>query len=288
MAADVHSAIAEEADGTCVVTNRLKVAELMRYHTSNTGDDTDSLKEHVARMQEGQDDIYYITGKSTADMPASPGLDLLRKRGLEVLYITDSSYEYFVQQLEKFNGERLVAVEQNGLELVSEDAGTLLGHGGRVASWADAEFGSGDERHDAADDVEAQSVQNQHRGASADELMEGMRVAVVEELSRKGRGKRVRVPVGLVGSVVHVDSPAENAIIQWDDPTRLRGIGALGHAACAMEEAEGIERTEPWQLVCSVVPRRGPRSALLDSLRLSCWASGRGVAGVGFRPWGDG
>eukprot|EP00959_Pyramimonas_sp_CCMP1952_P432782 9063119-Pyramimonas_sp.AAC.1 len=65
--------------------------------------------------------------------------------------------------------------------------------------------------------------------------MEGMRVAVVEEFSRKGRDKRARVPVGLVGTVVHVDSPAENAIIQWDDPTLC---GELAFRPCRVRNGE--------------------------------------------------
>ncbi|CAK0868712.1 unnamed protein product [Prorocentrum cordatum] len=57
------------------------------------------------------------------------------------------------------------------------------------------------------------------------ELAEGMRVAVIEAFNTDA-GRRVRVPVGLVGAVVHVASPADNVIIQWDEPMRLRGVGA--------------------------------------------------------------
>ena len=58
MAAAIHSAYMQEADGTQSVTKRCNVAELMRYHTSKTGDEMISLTEYVTRMQEGQDDIY--------------------------------------------------------------------------------------------------------------------------------------------------------------------------------------------------------------------------------------
>ena len=52
-------------------TNRTKVAELMRYHTSKSGDEQISLKEYVDRMKEGQNDIYYITGESIAAVSSS-------------------------------------------------------------------------------------------------------------------------------------------------------------------------------------------------------------------------
>merc|ERR1712003_171919 len=61
-----------------------KVAELMRYHTSKSGDEQISLKEYVDRMKEGQNDIYYIAGDSVAAVSSSPFLETLRKKGLDV------------------------------------------------------------------------------------------------------------------------------------------------------------------------------------------------------------
>merc|ERR1712200_117609 len=72
-------------------TNRTKVAELLRSHTSKSGDELIGLKEYVDRMKEGQNDIYYITGESIAAVSSSPFLETLRKKGLEVLYMTDPS-----------------------------------------------------------------------------------------------------------------------------------------------------------------------------------------------------
>merc|ERR1719240_490181 len=60
-------------------TNRTKVAELLRFNTSKSGDEQISLKEYVDRMKEGQNDIYYITGESIAAVSASPFLESLRK-----------------------------------------------------------------------------------------------------------------------------------------------------------------------------------------------------------------
>merc|ERR1712017_48771 len=89
-------------------TNRTKVAELMRYQTSKSGDETISLKEYIDRMKEGQNDIYYITGESIAAVSSSPFLESLRKKDLEVLYMVDPIDEYGVQQLKEFDGKKKI------------------------------------------------------------------------------------------------------------------------------------------------------------------------------------
>merc|ERR1711904_311251 len=102
-------------------TNRTKVAELLRYQTSKSGDEQISLKEYVDRMKEGQNDIYYITGESIAAVSASPFLETLRKKGFEVLYMVDPIDEYCVQQLKEFDGKRLKSTTKEGLDLEDED-----------------------------------------------------------------------------------------------------------------------------------------------------------------------
>merc|ERR1711953_834002 len=102
-------------------TNRMKVAELMRYHTSKSGDEQISLKEYVDRMKEGQNDIYYITGESIAAVSASPFLESLRKKGLEVLYMVDPIDEYAVQQLKELDGKKLKSTTKEGLDIEDED-----------------------------------------------------------------------------------------------------------------------------------------------------------------------
>jgi len=102
-------------------TNRTKIAELMRYNTSKSGDEQISLKEYVDRMKEGQNDIYYITGESIAQVSSSPFLENLRKKGLEVLYMVDPVDEYSVQQLKEFDGKKLKSVTKEGLDIADED-----------------------------------------------------------------------------------------------------------------------------------------------------------------------
>merc|ERR1712173_286763 len=80
-----------------------------------------SFKEYVDRMKEGQNDIYYITGESIAAVSSSPFLENLRKKGLEVLYMTDPVDEYSVQQLKEFDGKKLKSTTKEGLDIEDED-----------------------------------------------------------------------------------------------------------------------------------------------------------------------
>jgi len=102
-------------------TNRGKIADLLRFNTSKTGDDVISLKEYTDRMKEGQSGIYYITGESVASVDASPFIETLKKKGVEVLYMVDPIDEYCVQQLREYDGKKLQSVTKEGLELDDEE-----------------------------------------------------------------------------------------------------------------------------------------------------------------------
>merc|ERR1712031_89348 len=102
-------------------TNRAKLADLLRYQTSKSGDESISLKEYCDRMKEGQNDIYYITGESIVGVSSSPFIETLRKKGIEVLYMVDPIDEYCVQQLKEYDGKKLKSVTKEGLDLDTEE-----------------------------------------------------------------------------------------------------------------------------------------------------------------------
>ena len=109
----------EEVDST----NRTKIAERLRFHTSESGDEQISLEEYIGRMKENQNDIFYITGQSIATVSASPSLITLRKRGVEVLYVVDPVNQFCVQHLKEFGGKKLKSTTR---EELNESGGKKL------------------------------------------------------------------------------------------------------------------------------------------------------------------
>ncbi len=104
--------------------NREKVAGLLRFASTHGSDGAQdvALADYVARMKEGQDKIYYLTGESYAQIKDSPHLEVFRKKGIEVLLLTDRIDEWLMGYLTEFDGKGFVDVARGDLDLGKLDS----------------------------------------------------------------------------------------------------------------------------------------------------------------------
>ncbi len=99
--------------------NREKIAGLLRFASTHTDTDAQivSLKDYVGRMKDGQSAIYTITADSFAAARNSPHLEIFRKKGIEVLLLSDRVDEWLLSNLTEFDGKPLKSVAKGGLDL---------------------------------------------------------------------------------------------------------------------------------------------------------------------------
>lgn len=101
--------------------NQARIAALLRFASTNQegSAQTVSLNDYIGRMKEGQDKIYYVTADTFAAASNSPHLEVFRKKGIEVLLMSDRVDEWMLSYLREFEGKQLVSVAKGGLDLDS-------------------------------------------------------------------------------------------------------------------------------------------------------------------------
>ncbi|HVK53544.1 MAG TPA: molecular chaperone HtpG, partial [Burkholderiales bacterium] len=100
-------------------SNRDRIAKLLRFASTQADTETQdvSLAEYVSRMKDGQEKIYYLTADTFAAGKSSPHLEIFRKKGIEVLLLTDRVDEWWIGHLTEFDGKQLQSVAKGQLDL---------------------------------------------------------------------------------------------------------------------------------------------------------------------------
>lgn len=103
--------------------NREKIAKLLRFATTHTGDATQSvsLDDYIGRMKEGQDKIYYIAADSHSAAKNSPHLEIFKKKGIEVLLLSDRVDEWLTSHLNEYDGRKIQSVAKGELDLGKDE-----------------------------------------------------------------------------------------------------------------------------------------------------------------------
>jgi molecular chaperone HtpG len=102
-------------------TNRKKLLDLLRYNSTQSLEETTTLKDYVTRMKPDQKSIFYITGDSKKKLENSPFIEEAKRRGLEVLFMTDPIDEYVMQQVKDYDDKKFVCLTKEGLKFEDDE-----------------------------------------------------------------------------------------------------------------------------------------------------------------------
>ena len=97
--------------------NRERLADLLRYYSTRSNNELISLQDYIDNMKEEQKAIYYIIGDNKAALAASPFIEVLKKKGYEVLLMTDAMDEYCISQLKDYKDHKLINCTKDDLEI---------------------------------------------------------------------------------------------------------------------------------------------------------------------------
>ena len=104
-------------------SNKERIAKLLRFASTETdsADQTVSLEDYVGRMKEGQEKIYFVTAETHTAAKNSPHLEVFRKKGIEVLLLSDRVDEWLVSHLTEFDGKPMQSIMRGDLDLDTEE-----------------------------------------------------------------------------------------------------------------------------------------------------------------------
>lgn len=141
--------------------NKETVAKLLRFASTHedTAEQKVSLESYVSRMKEGQDEIFFLVADSYEAAKHSPHLEVFRKKGIEVLLLSDRIDEWLMQHLTEFDGKKLRSVAKGGLDLSKLDDEETK----KAQEEAEKQFASVAERFKAALGEQVKDVKVSHR-----------------------------------------------------------------------------------------------------------------------------
>ena len=104
------------------MANKEKIAKLLRFATTHTDkeDQDQSLEQYISRMQDGQDKIYYVVAENFNTAKSSPHLEVFRKKGIEVLLLSDRVDDWLMNHLQEFDGKQFQDVARGALDLATD------------------------------------------------------------------------------------------------------------------------------------------------------------------------
>ncbi|MBW0093875.1 molecular chaperone HtpG [Pseudonocardia sp. KRD-184] len=217
--------------------NRQAILEICSFPTTHDTEKPTTLRDYVARMPEGQDAVYYMTGDSRAALEGSPHMEAFRAKGYEVLLLTDPVDEVWVEAVPEFDGTPLASIAKGDVDLGGDeiDEETKQGFAGLLTWLGEA----------LAEDVK--EVRLSHRLTTSAACLVGDPGDLTPTLEKMYRAMGQEPPKVKRILELNPQSPLVTGLArsheQRGDDEELRGIARLLHGTALL--AEGGELPEP-------------------------------------------
>jgi molecular chaperone HtpG len=217
--------------------NRQAILEICSFPTTHDAEEPTTLRDYVARMPEGQDAVYYMTGDSRAALEGSPHMEAFRAKGFEVLLLTDPVDEVWVEAVPEFDGKPLASIAKGDVDLGGDeiDEETKQGFAGLLTWLGEA----------LAEDVK--EVRLSHRLTTSAACLVGDAGDLTPTLEKMYRAMGQEPPKVKRILELNPQSPLVTGLArsheQRGDDEELRGIARLLHGTALL--AEGGELPEP-------------------------------------------